>query len=138
MFGDHILSCHGRGDIISRHDRVRDTIMAACLSANRSPVSEQEHLLPENNSRPGDVYLHSFIAGQPAALDVTITSPLQASFISDVSRTFDFIVALAEERKIRHNYQKCSEMCIHFIPLALETFGGLFETTPKRMKIALI
>ena len=74
IFGDHAVSCHGRGNIISRHDRVRDTIMKACSSANLSPVCEQKHL-PENNSRPGDVYLPSFIAGQPAALDVTITSP---------------------------------------------------------------
>ena len=55
------------GNIISRHDRVQDSIMTACSSANLSPVSEQKHLLPENNSRPVDVYLPSFIAGQPAA-----------------------------------------------------------------------
>ena len=108
-----------RGDIISRHDRVRDTIMTACSSANLSPVYEQKHLLLENNSRPGDVYLPSFIAGQPAALDVTIKSPLQASLISDAARTCGFALTLAEDRKIGHHYQKCSDMGIHFIPLAL-------------------
>ena len=76
IFGDDAVSCHGRGDIISRHDRVRDTTMTACSSANLSPVFLQKYLLPVNNSRPGDVYLPSFVAGQPAALDVTITSPL--------------------------------------------------------------
>ena len=45
--GDHAASCHGRSDIISRHDRVRDTIMTACSSANLSPVREQKHLRPE-------------------------------------------------------------------------------------------
>ena len=65
IFGDHAVSYHGRGDIISRHDRVRDTIMTACSSANLSPVWEQKHLLPEKNSKPGDVYLPSFTAGQP-------------------------------------------------------------------------
>ena len=139
IFGDHAVSCHGRGDIISRHDRVRDTIMTASSSANLSPVCEQKHLLPENNSRPGDVYLPSFIAGQPAALDVTITSPQQASLISDAARTCGFALTLAEDRKIGHYYQKCSDMGIHFIPLALETFGELSETTRKRLKrIALL
>ena len=125
IFGDHAVSCHGRGDIISRHDRVRDAIMAACSSANLSPVCEQKYLLPENNSRPGDVVLPSFITGQPAALDVTITSPLQASLISDAARTCGFALTLAKDRKIGHYYQKCSDMGIHFIPLALEIFGGL-------------
>ena len=83
IFGDHVVSCHGRGDKISCHGRVQNTIMTACSSANLCLVFEQKHLLPENNSKPGDVDLPSFIAGQPAALDVTITSQLLASLISD-------------------------------------------------------
>ena len=116
-----------------------ETIMAACSSAILSPVCEQKHLLPENNSRPGNVYLPSFIAGQPAVLDVTITSPLQASLISDEARTCGFALTLAEDRKVAHYYQTCGDMCIFFIPLALETFGGLSETTLKTLKrIALL
>ena len=41
IFGDHAVSCHGRGDIIPRHDRVRDTILTACSSANLSPDVSQ-------------------------------------------------------------------------------------------------
>ena len=108
--------------------------MTACSSSNISPVCEQKHLLPENTSRPGNVYLPSFIAGQPAALDVTITSPLQATLISDAARKCGFALTLAEDKKLGHNYQKCSDMGIHFIPLALETFGGLSKTTRKTLK----
>ena len=122
IFGDHAVSCHGRGDIISRHDRVRDIVMTACSPANLSPVCEQKHL-PENKSRTGGVYLPSVIAGQPAALDVTIKSPLQASLVSDAARTCGFAITLAEDRKIGHYYQKCSNMGIPFIPLALETLA---------------
>ena len=79
------------------------------------------------------------LAGQPSALDVTIMSPLQASLISDAARTCGFALTLAEDRKIGHYYQKCSDMDIHFIPLALETSGGLSETTRKTLKrIALM
>ena len=123
--------------------------MTACSSANISPLCKHKgeifplyvslYLLPKNNSRPSDVYLPCFIAGQPAALDVTITSPLQASLISDAARTSGFDLTLTEDRKIGHYYQKCSDMGIHFIPLALETFGGLSETTRKALKrIALL
>ena len=74
--GDHALNCHGWGDMISRHNRVRDRIFAVCSTANLSPVCEQKNLTTDNNSRPGDIYLTSWSAGQPSALDVTIISPL--------------------------------------------------------------
>ena len=80
------------------------------------------------------MYLPSFLAGQPAVLDIIITSPLQASLISDAARTCGFALTLAENRKIGHYYQKCSNMGIYFIPLALETFGGLSKITPKTLK----
>ena len=113
--------------------------MATCRSANLTPVCEQKHLLLENNSRPGDAYLPSVIAGQPAALDVTITSPLQASLLSDEARICGFALTLAEDRKIGHYYQKCSDMGIHFITLALETLGGQSRKTRKTLKrIALL
>ena len=77
--------------------------------------------------------------GQPAAIDVIITPPLPASLISDAAMTCGFALTLAEDRKIGQYYQKCSDMGIHFIPLALETFGGLSETTRKTLKgIALL
>ena len=80
------------------------------------------------------MYLPSFIAGQPAALDVTITSTLQARLISDAARTRGFALTLVEDRKVGHYYQKCSDMGIHFVPLTLETFCGLSETTRKTLK----
>ena len=58
--GDQALNCHGRGDMISRHDRVRDIIFAACSTANLSPVCEQKNLIPDNNSRPGDILAQLF------------------------------------------------------------------------------
>ena len=44
------------------------------------------------------MYLPGFIAGQSAALDVAITSPLQASLISDAGRTCGFALTLAEDK----------------------------------------
>ena len=41
IYGDHAIACHGRGDAIARHDRIRDKIVSACSSANLSPVVEK-------------------------------------------------------------------------------------------------
>ena len=87
--GNHAVACHGRGDMISRHDRLRG-IFPACSAADLSPVCEQKKLIPETNSRPGDVCLHCWSAGQPAALDVTIISPVQPIIISNAARKSGF------------------------------------------------
>ena len=79
--GDYAVSCHGPADMISRHDRIRDKITSACSGALLSPICEQKNLLLDNDSRPGDIFLPVWNAGQPAALDVTVTSPLQSILI---------------------------------------------------------
>ena len=71
--GDHAGSCHGRSDMIARHDRIRERIILACSVAHLS-ICEQMSLI-RNNSRPGYKFLPVLNAGQPAVLDVTVTSP---------------------------------------------------------------
>ena len=132
--GDHAVSCNGRGDMISRHDRIRDKIISACSGPILSPISEQKSLLPDNNSRPGNIFLPVWNAGQPAALDVTFTSPLQSSFIINASEKSGFALSAAVDRKYEQYAQNLSEVGIQFIPLAFETFGGFSETVRKTLK----
>jgi len=77
VMGDHALGCGAEGDRIARHDRLRDIIFAAAGSATFSPVKEKLNLIPGERSKPGDVFIPSWRAGKPAALDVTVISPLQ-------------------------------------------------------------
>ena len=132
--GDHAVSCHGRGDMISRHDRIRDKIISACSGALFSPISEQKSLLPDSNSRPGDILLPVWNNGLPAALDVTVTSPLQSSLIKNASEKSGLALSAAEDRKYEQYAQNCSEVGIQLIPLAFETFGGFSETVRKTLK----
>ena len=90
------------GDMISRHDRVRDRIFAACSTSILATVCEHKNLIPDNNSRQETYILPSWSAGQAAALDLTITSPLQRSLISDAARRCGFALNNAEERKSGH------------------------------------
>ena len=133
VMGDHAVSFHGRGDMIS-HDRVRDKIISACSGALSSPICEQKSLLSDNNSRQRDVFLPVWNAGQPAALDITVASPLQSSLIINASEKSDFALSAAEDRNYKQYAQNCSEVGIQFIPLAFETFGGFSETVRKTLK----
>ena len=92
-----------------------------------------ENWIPETNSRPGDVYLPCWSAGESAALDVTITSPLQPSIISNAA------MRAAEDRKFEQHSQQCANICVQFIPTAFESFGGLSELVRNKLKrIALL
>ena len=75
----------------------------------------------------------SWSAGQPVALDVTITSPLQPSLISDAARC-GCALTNAEERKYEQCAQKCTEGGIQFVPLAFESFGGFSDLVRKSLK----
>ena len=99
VMGDHAVSCHGRGDMTSRHDRIRDQIISACSGALLSPIWGQKSLLPDNKSKPGYIFLPVWNAGQPAALDVAVTSPLQSSLIINASGKSGFALSAAEDRK---------------------------------------
>ena len=79
IYGDHAIACHGRGDAIARHDRIRDKLVSACSSANLSPVVEKKNLIPESQSRTGDIFVPTWKAGKPAAFDITVTSSLQSN-----------------------------------------------------------
>ena len=132
--GDHAVSCHGRGYMISSHDRKRDKKYQLARKLFCLPSVNGKILLPDNNTRPGDIFLLVWNAGQPAALDVTVTSPLQSSLIINASEKSGFALSAAEDRKYEQYAQNCSEVVIQFILLAFETFGGFSETVRKTLK----
>ena len=132
-FGEHAVACHGRGDAISRHNRIRDRIASACSAANLSPVIEKRNLIAENNSRPGDVYLPCWKSGQSAALDITVTSSLQPNIISHAAEKSGYAIEAAEDRKYAQYENSCAQQGIMFVPLAIEVLGGLSRTLKKAL-----
>ena len=52
-----MVSCHGRGNLVTCHDRIRDRIRPASSGAELSPICEQKILLLNNNSRQGNIFL---------------------------------------------------------------------------------
>ena len=139
IFGDHAVSCHGRDNIISRHDRVRDTIMTACSSANFSPVCEQKHFLPENNSRPGDVYLPSFFSRTTRSLRRHHYVPTASQSYLKCGEDIWFCFYPSRRQK---DWAFSPEVQRYGHPVhtfGVRNFGGLSKTTRKTLKrIALL
>ena len=76
--------------------------------------------------------------GNPA-LDVTVTSPLQPNIINHAAEKSGYAIEAAEERKYAEHEKNCSEQGFLFVPLAVESLGGLSVTLKKALKrIALL
>ena len=131
IYGDHAIACHGRGDAIARHDRNRDKIVSACSSANLSLVVEERNLIPESQSRPGDIFIPTWKAGKPAAFDVTVSSSLQSNSLTNAATKAGYALDAADERKYCFHDDNCAKMGITFVPFAIEVLGGISATFKK-------
>ena len=123
--GDHALGCRNSGDRITRHNILRDVIFEAAAAADLGPKKEERHLLPGSTARPGDVMIRRWANGKDAAIDVTVTSPLASSYVAGAAAKAGSTLEKACQRKLRETAEACRQEGLVFLPLAMETLGGL-------------
>ena len=61
--------------------------------------------------------------GLPAALDITVTSPLTPAILDESCLTAEIAAVVAESHKHVANDPKCVELGWTCVPLAVETYG---------------
>ena len=76
-FVDHQVGCGGNGDRMFQHNCIHDVVFSAFQTAALAPRKEAPSLIPGSQSLPPDVFLPTWLCGQPAALDITVISSLQ-------------------------------------------------------------
>ncbi len=75
-FGDHATCCAKKGDVIVRHNSLRNLVDGVGTDALLSPVMEKKGILGNTTGRrPGDVTFQRW-AGLPSVIDAAVTSPL--------------------------------------------------------------
>ena len=123
--GHHSLTCKHGGDVVTRHNRLRDVLVEHCRLAHVAcQVEMGSGWGPEKSrTRPADVLIPNWSLGKSAALDLTVTSPLNAEIISEASVTAGSAAYAAEQRKHIANDPKCSELSWVCVPLAVELYG---------------
>ena len=88
------------------------------------PKLEVPYLLPSSSARPADIYLPLWSSGTPAALDVTVVSPMQQSTLARSAITQGHALKVAADRKMTLHSSHCHQVGIHFLPLPVESLGG--------------
>ena len=113
--GDHFVTCRGNGDLIHRHDSIRDVLFSVAQSAALAPRKEVSSLVPNSSSRPADLYLPRWKHGLPAAFDLTVISPVQCLTIDQAAESQGYAITstVAEERKRRVHDSHCQQIEWH-------------------------
>ncbi|KAL5503406.1 hypothetical protein EMCRGX_G010350 [Ephydatia muelleri] len=122
--GHHAATCRHGGDVVIRHNRLRDVVLSFCHQAHIAARLEAgSGLTPGlDRARPADVLVRDWAQGKPAAFDITVTSPLTPAILAEASRRVGAAAEAAENRKHTANDPKCAELGWRCVPLAVETY----------------
>jgi hypothetical protein len=138
-FGIHSLTCKTKGDMISRHNAVRNVILEYCKEAGLNAEPETPNLLGNDKRRPADVLIKNFSLNADHCLDVAITSPLQPKYINGASKTDGHAATDYYKFKLSKYSEEIVAANLVFKPIIFETFGRIAEESlPTLIKIASI
>ena len=120
----HTLRCRSNGDMIARHNGLRDLIHSFASSACLGPIKEKAGLLGDvPGQRPADIFIPRLFNGLPTAIDVAVTCPLQERFKNEANPAEKY----AEETKHNKYDNGFNGTQIEFVAAVVETFGGWSE-----------
>ena len=124
--GHHATTCKRGGDVVFRHNRLRDILAETCRRAHFSVQLEAGcNLTPDHShSRPADVLISNWALGKKAACDISVTSPLNSNIMFEAGVTAGAAAQATELRKHEANDVKCSELGWLCIPLVVESYGA--------------
>ena len=124
-WGHHMLTCCSGGDVITRHNQLRDCIADFCHKACLSPQIEKgSGILPKDQSRPADILVPNWSLSRPAAFDIKVINPLNLQFIQEAAQTCGHAAEMGEEAKHSRNDEACALRGWSCISLVVEVFGG--------------
>ena len=90
---------------------------------------EKKWLVAGSKARPADIFIKDWNGGLGLALDVTVTSPLQAAFSS--SYTSGLAAITAADKKVNKYKSVAESNGFQFLPFAVESFGILEPRATK-------
>ena len=110
--GHHALPCKQGGDVVSRHNKLRDTLAEACRRAHLSVTVEAgcNLTVDHSHSHPADILVPNSFVGKPAAFDLSLTSPLNLNVFLEAGLTAGAAARATELRKHEANDGKFREL----------------------------
>ena len=139
--GHHCGACMAGGDVVLRHNELRNTVHAEASKAGMHPELESQGLLANLGwvdmvgRRPADTLLVSptglAVTSRrrfpKVALDFAVVSPFSVSALPSATEQQLATAEAYADRKRRHNNTEyaCGEADLGFEPIVFEAAGGL-------------
>ena len=110
---------HWGGDIVSCHNKLLDTLAEACRRVHLSVKVEAGSNLTRDHSHscPADMLVPNWSVGKPAAVDLSVTSPLYLNILLEVGVTAGAAGRATELSKHEANDGKCRELGWVCVPM---------------------
>ncbi|GJR97521.1 reverse transcriptase domain-containing protein [Tanacetum coccineum] len=126
VYGDHVVSYAGVIGIKHRHNAVRDTLVDICFRSGISPGKEVDIGLSGDGDkalRPADILLYSWDGGLDVCVDLTESSPLTRTGMTDFAP--GRVVIDAAQSKRGKYLDKCAAIGYSFLPFSFSSLGEL-------------
>jgi hypothetical protein len=124
IMGDHAICCTTNGDLIVRHNRIRDLVDSIAREGHLSPVLEKKGILGESKQsgrRPGDVTIPLWCEGKGLCVDVAVTCPFSKSNLYRDSPA-EYCATYLKHRKYDSDFLSTN---FDFSALIFETSGAV-------------
>src|ERR1043165_6218847 len=123
-FGDHATCCTRTGDLIVRHNSLRNLVNKISTEGMLSPEMEKKGILgPTTDRRPGDVTIPILDDGKGLAIDVAVICPLTATRVT-LTSPCDVYPATQKHRKYDEGFRGQPYI---FAAVVFETTGAVNE-----------
>ena len=132
IHADHAVVCKNKGNLIRRHNIMRNAIFQIGVLAKIGPSMEKKGIIGDRpNWRPADVLLPSSPPAPDRCLDIAITDAMQSKYflqnpISLANDDFSPADEYAKNVKLP-KYSGLMPEGKKFIPVVWDSFGGLNE-----------
>ncbi|GJZ93432.1 hypothetical protein Tco_0665497 [Tanacetum coccineum] len=126
VYGDHAVSCAGVIGIKHRHNTVRDNFIDICSRSWILAGKEVDIGLVGDGDkalRPANMLLYSWKGGLDVCVDLTGSSPLTQTRMTDFVP--GRVVIDAAQRKRGKYMTKCADIGYGFLPFSFSSFGEL-------------
>ncbi|GJR24239.1 hypothetical protein Tco_0972766 [Tanacetum coccineum] len=135
VYGDHAVSCAGVIGIKHRHNTVRDTFIDICSRSGILAGKEVDIGLGGDGDkalRPADMLLYSWKGGLDVCVDLTGSSPLTQTGMTDFVP--GRVVIDAAQHKRGKYMTKCADIGYVFLPFSFSSFGELEKDAVTLLK----
>jgi hypothetical protein len=124
VYGDHATCCASTGDLITRHNSIRNLMDKLASEGLLSPIMEKKGILgPTSGRRPGDVTIPLWSQGKGLAIDVAVTCPFNRKAVRSSSPCEDY-AAQQKHGKYDASFRGKNYL---FAAVVFETTGAINE-----------